>query len=122
MGSAWVEPAAIDEACRLIRGLIIDPGARLSVAIETGPDEAILVGTAEAYLRLALAALEFVSDARAGRAVRLTIGGVTVADTGSFGEVVETGEIGLPGAWLASSAEEARAVAEYILKLSPPPR
>jgi len=115
-----VELAAISEACRLVRGLIADPAARLSVSIETAEDEAILVGTADAYLRLALAALEFVSDAQAGRAERLTIGGVTVADTGSFGEVVETGEVGLARGWLAGSAEEARVVAEYILWLSPP--
>ena len=116
-----MEPAAIDEVCRLVRNLIDDPAARLSVAIETGPDEAFFIGTADAYLRLALAALEFVSDARAGRARRLTVVGVTLADTGAFGEAIEPGEIGLSGGWLAGSTAEARTVADYLLKLSPPP-
>ncbi|WP_406699402.1 hypothetical protein V5E97_11085 [Singulisphaera sp. Ch08] len=104
----------------MVRSLIDNPTARLLIAIETGPDEAFLVGTSDAYLRLALAALEFVSDAQAGRARRLTVNGMTVADTSSFGEAIEPGEVGLAGGWLMTSAEEARKVAEYILRLSPP--
>ena len=42
-----MEPAAIDEVCRMARGLIADPAARLSIAVETGPDEAFLIGTAD---------------------------------------------------------------------------
>jgi hypothetical protein len=105
----------------MVRGLIADPAARLSVAIETGPDEAILVGTADAFLRMALTALEFVADAQAGRATQLAVGSVTVADTGAFAEVIKSGEVGLSGGWLVVSAEEAQAVAEHILWLSPPP-
>jgi hypothetical protein len=116
-----VEPAAvIDEACRLVRGLITDPSARLSVAIETGPDEAVLVGTADAYLRLALASLEFVADTRAERTERQLVGGVQVAGTTTFGEVFAPGEVGVSSGWLAGTAGEAKSVGEYILRLSPP--
>lgn len=116
-----MEPVAdIFEACRLVRGLIADPAACLSVAIETAPDEAIFVGTADAYLRLALAALEFVAGAQAGRAKQLSVGGVTVADTGAFGEAVEPGEVSLSRGWLTASVDEAREVTEYMLRLSPP--
>ena len=116
-----MEPVAeILVACRLVRDLIADSAARLSVVIETGPDEAILVGTADAYLRLALASLEFVADAKAGRAKQLSVGGVMVADSGTIGELVEPGEVGLSGGWIAASADEARKVAEYIVWLSPP--
>ncbi len=116
-----MEPAAdIAEACRLVRGRLTDPTARLTVAIETGPDEAILVGTADAYLRLALAALEFVADAQAGRSRRLSIGGVSVAGTMAFEDVVEYGEVALAAGWLVETSGDVRAVAEYMLKLSPP--
>lgn len=115
-----METTAIDDVCQLVRNLINSPAERLSIAIETGPDEAFLVGTADGYLRLALAALEFVSDARAGRATRMTVDGVTVAHTSSFGEVIVPSELGLDGGWLATSVEESRKVAEYILRLSPP--
>ncbi|MDR3619544.1 MAG: hypothetical protein P4L85_09355 [Paludisphaera borealis] len=115
-----MEHAAIDEVCRMVRSLIDNPTARLLIAIETGTDEAFLVGTSDAYLRLALAALEFVSDAQAGRARSLTVDGMTVAGTSSFGEAIEPGEVGLAGGWLATSVEEARKVVEYILWLSPP--
>ncbi|MDR3619464.1 MAG: hypothetical protein P4L85_08945 [Paludisphaera borealis] len=104
----------------MVRSLIDNPTARLTIAIETGPDEAFLVGTSDAYLRLALVALEFVSDAQAGRARCMTVNGMTVADTSSFGEAIEPGEVALAGGWLATSVEEARKVAEYILWLSPP--
>lgn len=117
-----MEPDAIDVACRIVRGLIREPDARLSVAIETGPDEAFLIGTADGYLRLALVALEFVADARAGRARQMTVDGLTVADTQAFGEVIEPGEVALEGGWLAASAGESRKAAEYILRLSPPGR
>jgi hypothetical protein len=115
-----LEHAVIEEVCRLVRSLIDNPTARLSIAIETGPDEALLVGTSDAYLRLALVALEFVSDAQAGRARSLTVNGMTVANTSSFGEAIEPGEVGLAGGWLATSIEEVRKVAEYLLRLSPP--
>ena len=115
-----MESAPIGEACRLIRSVISDPAARLSVAIETGPDEAFLIGTADAYLRLALAALEFVADAQAGRAQRRTVGGLTIADSAAFGDAIKPGEVWLSGGWLTASAEEAQALSEYILWLSPP--
>jgi hypothetical protein len=116
-----VEPAAvIDEACRLLHGLVADQAARVSVAIETGPDEAVLVGTADAYLRLALTALEFVADTWTEQAERQSVGGVGVTGTTKFGEVFAPGEVGVSSAWLAATAEEVQAVKEYILSLSPP--
>src|SRR4051794_12584428 len=107
-GRNLVEPAALEEVCRLVRSLIRDPAARLLVAVETGPDEAFLIGTGDGYVRLALTALEFVSNAVAGRATRMTINGLTVAATSAFGEAIELGEVGLDGGWLAASSEESR--------------
>ena len=111
----------LSETCRMIRGLIADPAARLSVAVETGPDEATLVGTADAYyLRLALAALEFVANAQEGRIERQSVGEVPVVGTASFGSVFASGDFSVSAGWLAGSIEEAEAVAAYVLRMSPP--
>jgi hypothetical protein len=114
-----VKSTAIQDACRLVSGLISDPAARLSIAIETGPDEAFLIGTSDGYLRLALATLEFIADAQAGRANRIAINGLVVADTSSFGEVITPGEVRLAAGWLTASKSESLGLTEYIQRLSP---
>jgi hypothetical protein len=115
-----VEAKGLGETCRMIRGLIADPAARLSVAVETGPDEATFVGTVDAYLRLALAALEFVADAQAGLIERRSVGEVQVVGTASFGSVFASGDFAVSAGWLTGSIADAETLAEYVLRISPP--
>ena len=112
----------LDEASRLIRGLISDPTAKVSVVVETGPDEAAAIGTSNAYLRLALAALEFVQQTRRKQVEQRMVGSHNLACTTSFGDVFSGPEYRITAGWMAESELEAKAVADYFENLSPPSR
>ena len=58
---------------------------RVSIMVETSEDEAVLVGTAPAFLRLAAEILTAVSQCSSGRGESIDFGGVTLA-CASIGE------------------------------------
>jgi hypothetical protein len=110
----------INDACRLIRGQMVESTSRLSIVIETGPDEAAVVGTVDAYLRLALAALEFVQYSRLEEATKVSIGPYCLPCTTSFGAVFGGLEVCLDSGLLTESELETQLVADYFQRLSPP--
>ncbi|MDB5345162.1 MAG: hypothetical protein JWP89_3539 [Schlesneria sp.] len=112
--------ANIDEACRLIRSQIVDSSARLRIVIETGADEAVAVGTVNAYLRLALAALEFAQQTRTAETTTFNVGPHRLPCTNSFGTIFSGLEVCLDGGFLTESESETQLVADYFQELSPP--
>jgi hypothetical protein len=112
--------ANIDEACRLIRSQIVDSSARLRIVVETGPDEAVAVGTVNAYLRLALAALEFAQQTRTAETTTVNCGPHRLPCTSSFGAVFSGPEVCLDSGLLTESELETQLDADYFQHLSPP--
>ena len=100
---------ALDEACEIVGSLITNHRARLWVTIETGFDESGLIGTADAYLRLAAAALDLVRTAGRKTARVRELGGSKLPVSADFYDVFGPAEVRITGGWLASSEREVTA-------------
>jgi hypothetical protein len=94
--------------------LVENKAARLSVVVETGYDESWLIGTADAYLRLALAAVEFVAAARAGTARLDHLGKTQCFGSGDeFSSVFAPRNVRIDGGWLVPDAEATENAVEW---------
>jgi len=99
---------------RALARLVEDKTARLSIVVQTGYDESCVVGTADAYLRLALAAVEFVADARAGRGTVHNFGNVQCIGSGDeFSSLFAPRYVRIDYGWLARDTESADAAVEW---------
>ena len=114
------------EATRLadsVRALIQDNEAELSVLVETGPDEAMMVGTTDAFLRLAEIALRVASGMGTGDFPRTppdNWDGVLVQQHPMPFLFDVLAEIQPDCAIVVASEEERVRVREYMWGLSPP--
>ncbi len=106
--------AELKEIEESLKKLVSDPDARIGVIVETGHDELGLVATADGYLRLAHALVEFVRKARQGSTGSWTMDGLTLPGTATVGEIfglnfiVEVDTLSL-----ASTQAEVQQLVEY---------
>lgn len=97
-----------------LKKLVADPDARIGIIVETGNDELGLVATADGYLRLAHALVEFILKARQGNTKTWTRDGLTLPGTATVREIfglnfiVEVDTLSL-----ASTQAEVQQLVEY---------
>lgn len=111
----------LEEIIRSIDSLIENKDARLSIVVETGYDEAGLVGTSDAYLRLAKVLIEFVAGAQDNQMETWKIAGLQLPGSTAVNQVFEVpGEIVIDTTCLTASETDTQAVADYFREMSPP--
>src|SRR5262249_36636184 len=93
---------------------ISNPNARLWMTIETGIDEAGVVGTSDAYLRLAAAALKLAGAADRHDIPRQTGAGYGLPASNHFKGGLGPVEPRITGGWLAPSDVEVTAVRRFF--------
>jgi hypothetical protein len=114
-----MDTTVLDEVRRLLSEGIVDKEARVSVAVETGCDESMLIGTADGYLRFALAFIEFVRKSQCGEAQVVSLDGRMVP-CNWFGDVCMNGEVRISSGWFAQDEAERQRLADFFVWLSPP--
>lgn len=97
-----------------LKNLVSDSDARIGVIVETGHDELGLVATADGYLRLAHALVEFVRKAQHGNTETWTMDGLTLPGTATVGEIFGLNFIvDVDTLSLASTQAEVQQLVEY---------
>ena len=115
--------AELKEIEESLKNLVSDPDARIGVIVETGNDELGLVATADGYLRLAHALVEFILKARQGNTATWTMDGLTMPGTATVGKlfglnfIVEVNTLSL-----ASTQAEVQQLVEYYRDDLPLPK
>lgn len=110
----------IIEAIRAIEKLMQSNNSELSVTIETGSDEAGLVGSRDAYLRLAKVTLEFILASERGELQEWGTGELRAFGSTMINQVFDSScEIVIDTTSLAKSDQQAQDISKYYKETSP---
>jgi hypothetical protein len=113
-----MDTSLLEEVGRLLSRCIVDKEARVSVAVETGCDESMLLGTTDGYLRFALAMIDFVRKSQCGEAQTSDLNGRMVPSRW-LGDFCMNGEVRITSGWLAQNEAERQRLSDYFVWLSP---
>ena len=103
-----------------VERLIGNEHAQVSTTVVTGYDESGLVGTSDAFLRLAKELILFVDSAQRGEATQMEYDGVIVRASTSIAQVFDSScEIHFDTVDLTASEQETEQVSDYCKRISP---
>lgn len=104
-----------------VEHLISNEQAQVSTTVETGYDECGLVGTRDAFLRLAKELLLFVDSAQRGETQQWEYDGVVVRGSTRIAQVFDSScEVHFDTLALTDSEEQTEQVSDYCKRASPP--
>ena len=110
----------LKEASHIIEQFIANKNAQLSITIQTGHDEAGLVGTRDAYLRLAKTAIDFIIAAERDELERWHVFGRQLAASVLINDVFDSScEVILDTTCLTNSEQETQYVSDCFKLGSP---